>query len=201
LDSTSWPEDVRVPASSICADARELCALVAPPFLFNHSVRVFAWASLVARREVVSFDPEVLYVACLLHDIGLTEAFDGPECFEVEGGRAARAFVRERGWADDRADVVAEAIRLHMQPRVILEDGPEAYLLDAGTSLDCSGARFGEVTRDDVALVLLAAPRQGFVEPFLALLEGQASAKPGCMAELALKTGLRERMRSAPFER
>ena len=195
-----WPEDLRPPTSSICVEAYEVCARAAPTFLLNHSVRVFAWACVLAPRDGLSFDRELLYVASLLHDIGLTDGFAGSRCFELESAAVAAAFARERGWGFDRCAILAEAIRLHMQPRVFRADGPDAYLLDAGTTLDCSGTRFEEVAEDDVALVLEMAPREGFKEAFLGLLRTEAAAKPGCMAEFALRGGLADRMLSAPFE-
>jgi hypothetical protein len=161
---------------------------------------VFAWGCLLASRDALSFDGELFYVASLLHDIGLTEGFAGPGCFELEGAAAAVAFARERGWDPHRCATLAEAIRLHMQPRVRLADGAEAYLLDAGTTVDCSGTRLQEISEGDVALVLKRAPRDGFKEAFLGLLRAEATAKPGCMAEFALRGGLPDRMHSAPFE-
>jgi hypothetical protein len=198
--ASAWPDHLRPPTTRICAEAYDMCARVAANFLLNHSIRVFAWGCLLAPRDGVPFDRELLYVASLLHDLGLTDAFAGHRCFELESADAARRFARKRGWDDDRCWILAEAIRLHMQPRVFREDGAEAYLLDAGTTLDCSGTRYEDVPEGDVALVLRAAPRESFKDAFLVLLGAHASAKPGCMAELALQTGLAERMIAAPFE-
>ena len=38
-----------------------------------------------------------------LHDLGLTEGFDGPLRFEVEGANAARTFARNEGMDDRRS--------------------------------------------------------------------------------------------------
>src|SRR5438309_1923098 len=60
-----------VPDSTVARRARELIADVAAPFLVNHSVRSYAWAVELARHDRLLFDPEILYVSAMLHDIGL----------------------------------------------------------------------------------------------------------------------------------
>ncbi len=193
MDSRSWPLELQPPESSICSDALSLAAAASPSFLLNHSVRTFAWGCAIAHREHLDFDRELFYVASLL-------LFDGPRCFELQSAQAARLFARERGWDADRCDLLAEAIRLHMQPRVVLEDGAEAYLLDQATSLDVVGNRLDDVDRKDVEMILDVAPREGFTRGFLELLVAQGQAKPGCMAEIAVRGGLGERMLAAPFD-
>src|SRR6266581_3754032 len=65
-----------VPDSALARRARELITDVAAPFLVNHSVRSYAWAVELARHDRLEFDPEVLYVSAMLHDIGLVPAYD-----------------------------------------------------------------------------------------------------------------------------
>jgi HD superfamily phosphodiesterase len=65
------------------------------PYLFNHSVRSWLFAAQIALGRGEEFDEEVLAIGCLLHDIGLTKGFEGPNRFEIEGANAARSFVRE----------------------------------------------------------------------------------------------------------
>jgi hypothetical protein len=195
-----WPPELQPPESSVCSDAFSLSAQVSPPFLLNHAVRTFAWGCVIAHHEHLAFDRELFYVASLLHDVGLTEAFDGPRCFELQSGEAARRFARERGWDADRCDLLGEAIRLHMQPRVVLEDGVEAYLLDQATSLDVVGNGLDDVDGKYVEVILSLSPREGFKSGFLELLVAQARAKPGCMADIAMRGGLGERMQAAPFD-
>src|SRR5436190_14547153 len=119
MESQSWPLKLQPPESSICSDAFTMSAAASPSFLLNHSVRTFAWGCVIAHQEHLDFDRELFYVASLLHDVGLTELFDGPRCFELQSAQAARLFARKRRWDADRCDLLAEAIRLHMQPRVV----------------------------------------------------------------------------------
>jgi HD-GYP domain-containing protein (c-di-GMP phosphodiesterase class II) len=39
--------------------------------LFDHSRRVFLWASLQAEQLGLDYDAELLYVAAIFHDVGL----------------------------------------------------------------------------------------------------------------------------------
>jgi HD domain len=198
-DERGWPKSLAPPRSAVAESALSLCVQASPPFLANHAVRTFAWACLLAQIDDVLFDRETLYVASLLHDLGLTSRFEGPRCFELRSADAARDFASREGWDLARALVAAEAIRLHMQARVVRDDGPEAYLLSEATSLDVSGRRFEEVDQRSRELVLTLAPRAGFREGFAELFRAEAEAKPGCMADLAVQDGLLDRISAAPF--
>ena len=147
------------------------------------------------------YDAELLYVAALLHDIGLTPRFEGPGCFEDEGAAAAARFAADRGWSAERCDALAEAIRLHMAVEVELADGPEAYLLYWATSVDVSGARLEELPRPTIDAVLARHPRDGFAAGFVELFREQAARKPGCRAAALMTGGLEQRIAAAPFPR
>src|SRR5262245_6220769 len=97
-DLTSYPSaatrvlaGVIVPDTPLVARAIELARKHSEPYLFNHAMRSWLFAVAIALLRGTAHDPEVLAVATLLHDLGLTKAFDGPLRFEVEGANAARA--------------------------------------------------------------------------------------------------------------
>lgn len=196
----NWFEEVRPPDSTIATRARELCMTVAPPFLANHSARTFAWGCLLARSKRIHFDRELFYVAAVLHDLGLTVAFAGPRCFEHESAAAAGRFAAGQGWDPERRALLSEAIRLHMQVRVILEDGSEAWLLAESTGCDVTGRGLNEVDPTARHLVLEQFPRLDFKVGFLSLLEDEARHKPGCMADHYLGQGLKQNVLDAPFD-
>ena len=193
--------DLVTPSSAIAAAATDLARDASPPFLFNHGARTFAWALLIADKDRIAYDRELLYVGAILHDIGLTPRFDGPRCFENEGGAAAAAFARDQGWDALRAERLAEAIRLHMHPRVVPEDGAEGYLLGEATGTDCRGHRVGELDPELVREVVAGTPWLDFTDGFLALCEDQARRKPGCLVDIYLQNGFADKVRNAPFER
>jgi HD domain len=193
--------DLAEPTTSTARAAADLARRVSPPFLFNHGARTFAWACHIADKDRIAFDRELLYVGAILHDIGLTEAYDGPRCFENEGAAAAAAFAREQGWDDLRAERLAESIRLHMHPRVVPQDGAEGYLLGEATGCDCRGHRLGELDPGAAAEIVAGIPWLDFAEGFIALFEDQARRKPGCLVDIYLQGGFAQKVRAAPFDR
>jgi putative nucleotidyltransferase with HDIG domain len=107
------------------------------PSVLNHSIRTHAYALLHAERAgVTDVDPELLYVACLLHDIGASDAFDGPQRFEVEAADAAAELVRAHGRSEQDADQVWQAIALHTSPGIAERRGPVVLLTRVGVRID-----------------------------------------------------------------
>ena len=197
--SGDWRADLAEPADETALAARSLSERVSPPFLFNHAARTYGMAVLFARLDGIPLDRELVYVGALLHDLGLTDAFDGPRCFENESAAAAVGFARELGWKELRQEQLANAIRFHMHPRVVPEDDDAGYLLSEATSCDVRGHRLDQLPRDAVADLLTRYPRRGFPDGFIELFERQARAKPGCLADLYLRGGFADRVRSARF--
>jgi len=50
-------------------------------------MRTYLFGALVGRSQKMDFDMELLYLACILHDIGLTTRFMRERPFEIEGLR------------------------------------------------------------------------------------------------------------------
>jgi len=185
--------------SRLARRAERLVAEVSPPFLTNHCFRSHFFAVALAERDRVRFDVELLYVAALLHDLGLVARFDTGRCFEEDGADAAAALAMEEGWPPERCEALADAIRLHLAIAVEVEDGPEAFLLWHSTGLDVAGSRLGELSVEAVTAVLASYPRLDFKEGFTALVADQAERKPACWAAAAMQRGLGERIAAAPF--
>jgi hypothetical protein len=188
------------PDSNLAQQAEDLVRLVAPPFLANHSFRSHFFAVALADRDGVRFDEELLYVAALMHDVGLVDEFDTGRCFEEDSADAAARLAEQEEWEAERRERLAEAIRLHVATDIALDDGPEAYLLWHSTGLDVGGHRHGELTAAELQAVLDAYPRLDFKEGFAGLVEDQAARKQGCWAERAVQAGLCARIDAAPFE-
>jgi hypothetical protein len=191
---------VRVPDSRVAREAEGLVREAAPDFLTNHSFRSYAWSVALANRDDVRYDAELLYVAALLHDIGLVAQFDQGGSFEDDGAKAAARFAGEQGWTAERREALAEAIRLHMAAEIALDDGPEAYLLWHATGLDVRGHRLGEIDPREVAAVLASYPRLDFKRGFAELFADQAERKPHCQVAELMSGGFADRIAAAPFE-
>jgi hypothetical protein len=191
---------IDLPRDEVATAAATLNLRAAPEFLANHSFRAFAWGAWFGRRDAIDFDAETLWVASVPHDIGLTDAGRGSACFEVDGGEAAAAFLRERNAPEETMEIVKRAIVLHMQPAVSADEGPIAFLLDAGVSCDVSGRRYEELDAGFRDAVLERFPRLDFKRKFTALIAAEADRKPDCLAATYMtEYGLPQRIVAAPF--
>src|SRR3981189_1037605 len=108
---------VMIPDSKLAREATELVRDIESPLLFNHSTRVYYFASLAGKRRGLQFDAELLYIAAMFHDMGLTPMFSSAsDRFEVDGANAAGAFLRRHDISQQEVDTVWTAIALHTTP-------------------------------------------------------------------------------------
>lgn len=173
---------------------------VAATFMVNHSVRVYAWAAELARHDRLEFDPEILYVSAILHDIGLVPAYDLGGCYEVDGAIAAARLVAEAGEPDARGQAIYDAIALHNDETLPADPASEVVLLWDAAGVDVTGDRFPELRPTMAAAVLAAYPRLDFKRGFAALVVDQVSRKPTCPAVALIAAGMLEEIASAPFD-
>jgi hypothetical protein len=170
---------IRIPDSKIAREAAELVRQHESEMLFNHSVRVFAFGALKGIRQNMKFDPELLYVAALFHDLGLADAFHTEtKRFEVDGADAARAFLRSHGIPEPKADLVWEAIALHTTPGIPQYMRPEIALTNAGVLVDVVGIGYDDYTPEQRDQVIAAFPRGDFKNEFIEVQTCSALKKP-----------------------
>jgi hypothetical protein len=192
------------PDSALAREAEARVRELSSPALYGHCLRTWAFAALFAQRDKVAHDAELLYLACVLHDLGLTDAHDcrdaDAQCFGVEGARAAHALVRERDADEQRARRVAEAISLHLNFIVPDRYGPEASLLSKGVTLDVAGWRMRQLPPDAVASVHDRWPRDGSGAALLAATKHQAEARPQSRAALLHRVGFADLVSANPLD-
>ncbi len=152
--------------SDIARAATELSREASPRYLFNHAMRTFLFGSLIGRAQGQKFDSEVLYLACILHDLGLTERFEGDLPFEIQGAEAAREFLRQHGYGNDKARVVWDGIAMHASLIGHYKQA-EIRLVGEGAGADVVGPDFVQIKKADVDEVLEAFPRMQFKTSFL----------------------------------
>jgi hypothetical protein len=96
---------------------------------------------------------------------------------------------------------VQEAITLHLNAVVPLSDGPEAYLLQLGASVDATGFRLGDVTRETRDAVLARHPRHGMKQEFAALMDEEVVRHPKSRpAFFTKRLGFKGMIERAPFD-
>ena len=167
---------VAVPDSRLARDATELIRTVEPDLLYYHSLRVYSFGALQGERRGLTYDPELLYIGAMFHDIGLVEGHrSAHDRFEVDGANAARDFLVEHGVTGDAVRIVWDAIALHTTPGIPQHKEPEVALVTAGVELDVLGFGYDEISADDRDAVLAAYPRVDFKESIIrAFADGMA---------------------------
>ena len=157
---------VSVPDTPVISRAIEYAREHSEPYLFNHSMRSWIFAVLLAQLNQSVHDAEVLAVSTILHDLGLARAFDGPLRFEVEGANAARAFARNEGMDNRRAQLIWDGVALNSTPSIALYKEAEIAVATMGIGLDWGGWGYEAVTGAEVAAIIEAFPRLGMKERF-----------------------------------
>lgn len=160
---------IQIPDSTMAREATELVRDVATDLIFHHSRRVYVFGSLRGQEEGVNYDPELLYIGAMFHDLGLTEKYRRTDQrFEIDAADEARRFLGEHGIGQESADKVWAAIALHTTPEIPLHMEPEIALVTRGVELDVLGLGFDTITQDQREAVVHAHPRPDFKNQILA---------------------------------
>ena len=157
---------VTVPDTALVYRAIEFARHNSEPYLFNHVMRSWLFAAALAHEKQAEYDGEVLAATTILHDLGLTSAFEGTLRFEVEGANAARAFARKEGLDDRRCQLVWDGVALNSTPSISLHKESEVALSTAGIALDWGGWGYESLNKGQVAAIVEAFPRLEMKERF-----------------------------------
>ncbi|ARX89093.1 diguanylate cyclase [Streptomyces alboflavus] len=131
--------------------------------IYHHSRRVYFFGALQGRNRGLSFDPELLYVAAMFHDVGLGEgARRSGRRFEVDGAEEAKRFLRGHGLPEDSVRRVWTAIALHTTPGIPEFMEPEVALVTAGVEYDVLGIGYDDIPAADRAAIVALHPRPDF---------------------------------------
>ncbi|MFF9581472.1 HD domain-containing protein [Streptomyces achromogenes] len=170
---------VRVPDSELARHTVAFARSVSSPSLFNHVLRSYVFGALVFDRQGARYDRELGFVAAVLHDLGLVEAFQTPaERFEVDGADAARRFLHRLRVPAGRVDVVWDAIALHTSAGIAARKRPEIALVSVGSALDFTGNGLERIPSDALAEVLDVFPRLEFKKVALETIVSLCRTKP-----------------------
>ena len=172
--SPSFAAGIAVPDTKLAAETTELVRDTTTELIYHHSRRVYWFGSLQGRNRGLSFDPELLYVGAMFHDLGLNEEFrtDGRR-FEVDSADEARRFLQRHGVPEDSIRRVWTAIALHTTPGIPQFMEPEVALVTAGVEYDVLGIGYDAVSDSDRAEITALHPRPDFKRRILeAFTEG-----------------------------
>jgi HD superfamily phosphodiesterase len=176
---TETISDVEIPDTRLVAEATELVREAATPLVYHHSRRVYLFGSLRGRAQGLRFDPELLYVGAMFHDLGLTSKYGRmDQRFEIDGADEARRFLLAHGIGPASAETVWSAIALHTTPEIPLHMAPEVALVTRGVELDVLGIGYDAITDDQRAQIVAAHPRPDFKNQILAAFTDGIKDRP-----------------------
>ncbi|MFD1149298.1 HD domain-containing protein [Saccharothrix hoggarensis] len=175
-------EEFDLPGTDLARAAYRLAEESEEAYLFNHSVRTYLFARGIGHdqglRPDEDYDDELLFLGCVLHDLGLTEDGEGGQRFEVAGADAAARFLRGHGVAEDRVEVVWDAIALHTSPGIAGRKRPEIALVHLGSGADVLGLSVDRLPASLVHAARRRLPRLDLTEAITAAIVEDAKADP-----------------------
>ena len=192
------------PDSAVARAAEALCIEASAPWLYHHALRAWYWGRLLDDGRT-RFDEEAVYVAFLLHDLGLTDGFrlkgGAVQCFTYPGAHEAGRIARAHGWSDARADLAANAISLHLNILVGAEHGREAQIVRSGAGADIIGQNVARIPADLREVVLERHPRLDFKKKVDQVIRIEVENRPCCrMAFMHGSLGFDRLIANAPFQ-
>lgn len=159
LDSLSPPQ------TALTRDALELAEETHDEALLFHSWRTYYYARLIGLQGGIDCRNDLLFAACILHDLGLTNGFGTPLsacCFAVSGADVACNHLSGCGHEAKTTRVIGDAIALHLNMHVSHRiHGGEAHLLSRGANCDLFGYGRRRIARASVEELLREYPRTG----------------------------------------
>src|SRR5262245_43588492 len=171
-----------LPDSRIAVAATELTLGAAPEFIYNHSVRSYVFARELAAangfRVGTDYDDKLLYLTCVLHDLGATDHANGGQRFEVDGADAAAAFLREHGIDEASVNAIWTAIALQTSGGLAHRFGAVPAIAQMGIGTDIIGRGKEQLPKGFAERVHEAWPRQNLAHQLAAVIARQVHDNP-----------------------
>ena len=201
--------DVAPPSTDLVRATTAWAEEVHEPWLLRHGIRTWHFGRMLAQLDGVDVDPETSYLACLLHDVGLTDAFRVPggddgvacQCFAVHGAHVSEAKLLELGASPLLASEVADAIAMHLNARVGIDAGGPARVVNQGAALDVVGVRASDLGSAVIRGVLAQHDRAGFVDELLAVFRVENAERPSARMASLFGMGMGPAIRLNPLNR
>ena len=170
-----------LPATPLAVAALRLATGTESASIANHSVRSYVFAAMLAEHTGVEagrdVDLELLFVACVLHDIGLTHSGNRHQRFEVDGADVAADFLLQHGVPGREVDQVWEAIALHTSPGIAERRSVLSDLTRRGVGMDF-GREVEFITDEQGHAIHAAWPRLAMATSLADVIVSQAQARP-----------------------
>ncbi|MFI1912324.1 HD domain-containing protein [Nocardia sp. NPDC020380] len=177
---------ITLPGTPLTEAVVDLIRAVETPAVFNHSVRSYLFARLVARQLGLSagndYSDDLLFSACAMHDLGIAPGGPHTQRFEVEGADRAAEFLTGRGVSAADTDQVWQAIALHTSPGIAERRGTLCVLVRQGVAFDFGGSigadHLDALTDPQAEAVHAVYPRLDMARSLIDAIVAQAAKNP-----------------------
>jgi len=178
------------PPDSALARSAESACQEQPPSLIGHGYRTWMFGAGLAALDGSAMDPELFYVASLLHDYGIAQVVPG-EDFTLRSAARLERCADDANMAPGSVSAAADAITVHATPGIGVErDGALGVYVQAGAMFDLAGLRADELTREYRDHVISEHPRDGVTADIIAMIKAEASANPAGRFALLQRCGM-----------
>lgn len=169
---------VNVPDTPLADEATAVARSCEPIEIFNHSLRTYLFAELIAQAKGIAHDSEIVYVASILHDTGLSATYmSASDPFEVDSANVVKELLAKHSVAGSRRDLAWDAAALHDNAGIAQHKQAEVMLVNSGVGADFGG--FSDIlSQAQIAAVFKAAPRKDFINVFINAAAAVAQKKP-----------------------
>jgi hypothetical protein len=174
------------PDSELARKAAALAERAHSRVLLNHVHRTWWFGEFIGRKRGMKYDRELVYIASMLHDLGLSQEHSADKRFEVDGADAASKFLHTHDYPKAKINIVWDAIALHSSADIADRKEPEVALVHFGALLDVMALRKDEISPQLIDDTITLYPRLGFKKAFAEALAEIARKKP----HTAIGTGL-----------
>lgn len=180
-------EVTALPDTPLAQAALTLVTSAESASIAHHSIRSYLFARLVARSLGMvagrDHDERLLFLACVLHDLGLAPEGRHTQRFELVGADHAAEFLTDHRLPAAEVDAVWEAIALHSSAQIAERRGPLCLLVRSGIGVDFGaaggpGATIDVVTDEQARAIHAAYPRLSMVSSLVAAIATQAAKNP-----------------------
>jgi len=189
-----------MPDSELSQKALAFTRECSPDFLLNHCLRSHAFAVALAAEMKLRFDPEILFIGSILHDLGLTERCADNDTFELSGARAARSFCQTTGMDSQQSDLIHEMVALHNAIGIADTREAEIALLHFGAGADVIGLHLKDIHPRTLREIISRYPRENFSEAMAELIQKQIEQKPKSYMSTMVRMGFLNKMQALSLD-
>lgn len=201
--------DATLPTSDLVRATTSWAEGIHEPWLLRHSLRTWLFGRMLGQLDGTDADDESLYLACLLHDVGLTDEYRVPagdagtacQCFAAHGAHVSEEKLLELGASPLLASEVADAIGMHLNAKVGAEAGGTARLVNQGAALDVVGVRASDVGSTIIREVIALHDRAGFADELLAVVRAENADRRSARMASFFGVGMGQAIRLNPLNR